>query len=190
MAQVTVFVDDVVEGRLPPLCVKEGIPTEDRLTVHDAVGGSRLGFAWLLLLLGPLGWICLFIIAIVLPSTRSVTGRLPFSEFAYRRLVIAQRMRRIWIGATVVTGVLGFVVLVLSSGSSASVATSVALGAVALGSLVKAGLESRQARLALVQLQLDGSGRWVTIYGVHPDFASAVALQSQTPMAASREVTG
>jgi len=189
MAQVTVFVDDVVEGRLPPLCVKEGIPTADRLTVHDAAG-SRIGFAWLLLLLGPIGWICLFIIAVVLPSTRSVTGRLPFSEFAYRRLVVAQRMRRIWIGVAVGTGVLAFVVLVLSSGAPATAATAVALGAAAAISVVKAGMESRQARLALVRLELDGSGRWVTMYGVHPDFASAVALQSMTRSPRSHEVTG
>jgi hypothetical protein len=189
MAQVTVFVDDVVEGRLPPLCVKEGIPTEDRLTVHDAAG-PRIGFAWLLLLLGPIGWICLFIIAMVLPSTRSVTGRLPFSEFAYRRLVVAQRMRRIWIGAAAGTGVLGFVVLVLSSGSPATVATALVLGAAALGSLIKAGLESRHARLALVRLELDGSGRWVTMYGVHPDFASAVAMGSMMQSSRSHEVTG
>ena len=39
MAEVTVFVDDVVLGRLPPLCVKEGISTADQLTVRDASGG-------------------------------------------------------------------------------------------------------------------------------------------------------
>jgi hypothetical protein len=190
MAQVTVFVDDVVQGRLPALCVKEGIPTTDRLTVRESVGGSRLGFAWLLLLLGPLGWICLLIIAVVLPSTRFVTGRLPFSEFAYRRLVVARRMERIWIGAFVATGALAFVVLVLSSGSPAMDATVVVLAGAAVGSLVKVGMEVRRVRLALVQLELDGSGRWVTIHGVHPDFATAAATQSASRQAGLSDATG
>jgi len=176
MAQVTVFVDDVVQGRLPPFCVKEGIRTEDRLTVRDAVGEFGLGFAWLLVFLGPVGWTCLVIIAMSRPSATSVTGRLPFSEFAYRRLVVARRMERIWIGAAVVTGALGFVVLVLSTGAPATAATAIALGAAALGCLVKAGLESRRVRHTIVRLELDGSRRWVTISGVHPDFASAVVV--------------
>jgi hypothetical protein len=194
MAQVTVFVDDVAAGRLPPLCVKEGVPTEDRLTVHDGAGQSGLGFAWLLLLLGPVGWVCLVIIALSRPSPPSVTGRLPFSEFAYRRLVVAQRMERIWIGAAVVTGVLAFVVLLLSTGTPATAAIVIALWAAAMGCLVKAGLESRRARRNLVRLELDGSRRWVTIYGVHPDFANAVtaewAAQPAAGTAADGAVTG
>jgi len=174
MAQVTVFVDDVVRGRLPSLCVKEGVPTEDRLTVRDAVGEHGLGFAWLLLFLGPVGWVCLVIIAVSRPPAPTVTGRLPFSEFAYRRLVVAQRMERIWIGAAVVTGVLGFVVLLLSTGAPATAATAIILGTAALGCVIKAGFESRRVHHTLVRLELDGSRRWITISGVHPDFASAV----------------
>jgi hypothetical protein len=189
MAQVTVFVDDVVAGRLPSLCVKEGVPTEDRLTVHHAVGETGLGFAWLLLLLGPVGWVCLVIIALSRPAAPTVSGRLPFSEFAYRRLLVARRMERIWFGAAAVTGVLAFVVLVLSSGDHATTAIAIALGAAALGSLVKAGLESRRARHTLVRLELDGSRRWVTIYGVHPDFANAVvAAQAEQAALSARQI--
>jgi hypothetical protein len=36
-------------------------------------------------------------------------------------------------------------------------------------------LQTRQVRRAEVQLVLDASRRWVTIRGVHPDFAAAVA---------------
>lgn len=63
MADVTVFVDTAVLGRLPPICVKEGSPTADRLTVQSHVsGGTGLGVAWLLVLLGPLGWLGLIVI--------------------------------------------------------------------------------------------------------------------------------
>jgi hypothetical protein len=55
VAEVTVFIDDAMLGELPPLCIKEGIPTSDRLTWGEPV--SFLGTGWLLFLLGPLGWL-------------------------------------------------------------------------------------------------------------------------------------
>jgi hypothetical protein len=173
MAQVTAFVDDVVLGRLPSLCVKEGVPTEDRLNLRSAVGGSGLGFAWLLILLGPLGWIILGFVALAHPSGGYLTARLPFSQFAYRRLVVARRMLRVWLGAAAVAGVLALLSLGLQRSGSA--AAAVVLGAAALAALFKAGVESRRLRYAQVQIEMDASRRWITIYGAHPDFVSAVA---------------
>ena len=171
MAEVTVFVDDVVLGRLPPLCIKEGIPTADHLTVRDASGGPGFGAAWLLVLLGPLGWVVLIYLSFA--GGGGVTGRLPFSEFAYRRLVVAQRMQNVWIAAAIVVGLLAFSGLAIHS--SASLAAAIALGAATLAAVVKVALQSRDVRRAEVHLVLDASHRWVTIHGVHPDFAAAVA---------------
>jgi hypothetical protein len=177
MAQVTVFVDDVVLGRLPPLCIKEGIPTGDRLTVRDASGGPGFGAAWLLVLLGPIGWFVLLYLS--LAGRGGVTGRLPFSEFAYRRLVVAQRMQTVWIVAAIVVGLLAFVGLAIHS--PASMAAAIALGAATVGAVVKVALQTRQVRRAEVHLVLDASRRWVTIHGVHPDFAAAVADRPTAP---------
>jgi len=171
MAQVTVFIDDVVLGRLPSLCVKEGIPTEDRLTVRDATSGSGLGFAWLLVFLGPPGWVGLFIMTAI--SRNGVTGRLPFCEFAYRRLVILQRMQTVWMAAFGVLALVAVAGLVVHRATYT--AASIALGAAAVASAVKAIIETRRLRRAEVHLALDASGRWVTLSGVHPDFAAAVA---------------
>jgi hypothetical protein len=180
MAQVTVFIDDVVTGRLPSVCVKEGVPTEDRLTVRDATGGSGLGFAWLLVVLGPVGWVGLFIIAAI--SRKGLTGRLPFCEFAYRRLVVLQRMQTVWFVATGLLVMLAFAAVEIQS--SASKAAAVALAVAAVAALIKAVLETRRVRQAEVHMELDGSGRWVTLSGVHPDFAAALAVFPTTSVGA------
>ena len=171
MAEVTVFVDDVVLGRLPQLCIKEGIPTRDHLTVRDASSGPGFGATWLLVLLGPPGWIILLVLS--LAAGGGVTGRLPFSEFAYRRLVVAQRMQTVWIVATIVVGLLALLGLAIDT--SASLAAAIALGAATVGAAVKLGFQTREVRRAEVHLVLDASRRWVTIRGVHPDFAAALA---------------
>jgi hypothetical protein len=171
MAEVTVFVDDVVLGRLPSLCVKEGIPTADQLTVRDASGGPGFGAAWLLVLLGPIGWIVLFYLS--LAGRGGVTGRLPFSQFAYRRLVVAQRMQTVWIVATIVVGLLALLGLAIDT--SASLAAALALGAATVGAAVKLAFQTREVHRAEVHLVLDASRRWVTIRGVHTDFAAALA---------------
>jgi hypothetical protein len=96
VAEVTVFVDDAVRGRLPDTCAKEGIPTTDRLTMRCEVGGgSSLGVAWLLILAGPLGWLGLFIIGLSRRPADLMTVRLPVSESAYRRGLVAQRRLRV-----------------------------------------------------------------------------------------------
>jgi hypothetical protein len=175
MAEVTVFVDDVVIGRLPALCVKEGVPTTDRLTVRDASSGPGFGAAWLLVLVGPIGWIVLLYLSIA--GKGGLTGRLPFSEFAYRRLMVAQRMQTVWIAAAVVVGLLASLSLAIysSTRSSGSSAAAIVLGAATVAAVVKLALQTREVRRAEVQLLLDDSRRWVTIKGVHPDFAAAVA---------------
>jgi hypothetical protein len=181
MAEVTVFVDDVVIGRLPPVCIKEGIPTADHLTVRDASSGPGFGAAWLLVILGPIGWIVLLYLS--LAGKGGLTGRLPFSEFAYRRLKVAQRMQTVWIVAAIVVGLLASLSLAIfsSTRSAASSAALIALGAATVGALVMLALQTREVRRAEVHLVLDDSHRWVTIKGVHPDFAAALAHSATEP---------
>ena len=49
MASVMVFVDDAVRAELPHVCVKDGVPTRDALSINQEVGNrAGLGVAWLL----------------------------------------------------------------------------------------------------------------------------------------------
>jgi hypothetical protein len=164
MAEVTVFIDDAVLGNFPSLCIKEGVPTSDRLTWREPV--SPLGTAWWYVLLGPVGWL-------IAARSGDITARLPFCEYAYRRLRVAQRMLTIWITFAVTAFVLGLATVVIQSRAAIAAAAALGLGAVA--ATVKAVVEKRRLRYLTVRLELDGSRRWVTISGVHPDFARAVA---------------
>ena len=61
------FVDDAVLGRFPPVCAKTGAPADGWLSVTETVGRSGgVATPWLLLLLvlGPLGWVALLVIAL------------------------------------------------------------------------------------------------------------------------------
>jgi hypothetical protein len=173
VAEVTVFIDDAVLGNFPPLCIKEGIPTSDRLTWREPV--NPLGSAWLLLFLGPVGWLCLLLIA---GRSGHVTAKLPFCEFAYRRLQVARRMQTIWVTFAVIAWLLGLGAVAIHS--RASIAAAAALGLGALAATVKAVIETRRLRYLIVRLDLDGSRRWVTISGVHPTFVQEVAARRST----------
>src|SRR5579872_339974 len=84
VASTRVFVDDAVLGHLPPVCVKDGIPTSDSLVLTENVGGrTGLGIAWLLLLVGPLGWLGLLILSASRQSGDILTVTLPYSEVAF-----------------------------------------------------------------------------------------------------------
>jgi hypothetical protein len=169
VAEVTVFIDDAVLGEFPPLCIKEGIPTSDRLTWREPVGS--LGTGWLLFLAGPLGWF-------IAGRSRYVTARLPFCEFAYRRLKVAQRMQTIWLTFAVVAYLSALVAVGLHSRASLAAASALGLGA--LGATVKAIIGRWRLRYLIVRLELDASHRWVTISGVHPAFAEAVNAAQAT----------
>jgi asparagine N-glycosylation enzyme membrane subunit Stt3 len=164
VAEVTVFIDDAVLGSFPSLCVKEGIPTSDRLEWRESVGS--FGTAGRFLLFGPIGWL--------LGARRQyVTAKLPFCEFAYRRLRVAQRMLTIWITFAVIAALLSLAALAVHSRPSLVVAATLGLGA--LGATVKAVIEKWRLHYLTVRLELDGSRRWLTISGVHPAFVQAVA---------------
>lgn len=172
MAQVTVFVDDAVLGRLPRLCVKDGVPTADRLTVHSPVqNGNGFGIAWLLLLAGPLGWLGLFLLSLG-RRPEVLTVQLPLSESAHERIRAARR--NCWV-ATVSTVI--FVVAALVAVGRQSFdgrMLGAVIGLLALGALTRLIIELRRLRATSVDISLDASRRWVTLGRVHPTFAQQV----------------
>ena len=88
MTSVQVFVDDAVRGDFPPVCAKTGTAAQGKFRIDQHRGG--LGPAWLLVLLGPIGWI---VLVLMLFTTRRVTLtiRLPYSEAAVERVAASRR---------------------------------------------------------------------------------------------------
>jgi hypothetical protein len=176
MADVTVFVDRAVQGDLPRVCVIDGIDTADSLTVRHEIGDeASLGVAWLLLLAGPLGWIGFLVVASYRSGRSEVlTVRLPYSAAAYARLQAARRQRRIGWGLVAAGAVAGLIVAV--AGLWAAFAALVIGAAVAAGAWGGAEVvRSAWRRRGLsVNVELDASRRWVTLYSVHPRFAAAL----------------
>jgi hypothetical protein len=172
MAQVTVFVDDAVLGRLPPLCVKDGVPTADRLTVRSPVhNGNGLGIAWLLLLAGPLGWLGLLILSVG-RRQEVLTVELPLSESAHDR--IRQARRDSWI-ATICTVVFAVGALVaVGRQTSGGHLLGAVIGLLALVALTRLFMAMHRLRSAAVDISLDASRRWVTLSRVHPRFAELI----------------
>lgn len=170
MAQATVFVDDAVLGRLPPVCVKDGFPTDDVLTLHAQVGnGNGLGVAWLLLLAGPLGWIGLLFVALSRRSGDTLSVQLPFSEAAYERL---RQAKRAAMGFGVVAA--GLVIGALFALGHHRALLAAVLGGVCALAIVQWARSVVRVQSCTVGVSLDASRRWVTLYRVHPTFAQNV----------------
>lgn len=181
MAAVTVFVDDAVRGDLPGVCVIDGVATADHTIVRSVVADrSGLGVAWILVLLGPLGWIALVLIA----GSRSGRGEvlsasLPMSEAAYQRLRSTRRRFHL---ATAMfgLGLVGTFAVLLSAFSLTDdllgrAAFGVALAAM-VGGGIAAGISQHRLTRVTVDVELDASRRWVTLRGVHPAFVAAYDL--------------
>lgn len=178
MAQATVFVDDAVLGRLPPICVKDGVHTADTLTLRSRVGdGTGLGVLWLLVLAGPLGWLGLFLFAVMRRPADTLTVQLPFSEAAYERFRWARR-ESWFFGAVVLVLLLAALVVADHSGLLAVLMTAVAVLAV-----VPWGMALHRMRSCSVVVDLDASRRWVTLSRVHQAFAESCWRGPQPPAA-------
>ncbi len=174
MAEVTVFVDDAVLGRLPRVCVKDGVRTTDRLTFsQDVSGPTGLGVSWLLVLAGPLGWLGLFVISAMRNGGGGrLTVTLPFGEPAYHRLTLTKRARRQ--AYLVLAGAAIAAVLALLLRTTDGRLLAIGLAVVAIGALIKGTVESVRLNRLFVRLSLDASHRWVTLSGVHPNFVDSV----------------
>ncbi len=166
MATVRVFVDDAVQGRLPQICLKTGQPAD--LVVQRSLPVGGLGAAWLLLLLGPLGFIALVVLAFTNSAGESLTVRLPYLRAAWER---ERQLRHLRLAAFVMGVVL---VLMALARPYPSPQLWLALGAAFLVAAFAlcAGIYFDQPSVSL-----DASRRWVTFGSVHPAFAHAVAWQ-------------
>ncbi len=70
-ATTTVLIDDAVLGRLPRVCGKDGVSTDDRRTINNDVGAGRLGPAPIrLLALGLAVLTGLSLIRVIIDSVR------------------------------------------------------------------------------------------------------------------------
>lgn len=178
VAAVTVFVDDAVRGRLPGVCAKDGVPTSATLRVVEEVGQSnRLGVLWLLVFLGPLGWIALALLA-GRDRGEHLAVELPWSEEAYDRLVEARRARSRALAAGAAAGA-GLLALLWRG--TLGPAGGVLFLAVVVATLGAALVTGWRIGTNSVGVQLDASRRWVTLTGVHPDFAAACRHQAAAP---------
>lgn len=169
MAATTVFVDDVVLGKLPPICVKTGAPADT--WAKDRADVGRLGAAWVLLFFGPPGWV--IFMALALFGRDRLTVVLPFSR------AMLDEIRHLTLIRNVLAGAVGLA-LVAAVALPKVFSTAPAVGIVLLLTAVMATMVV-QLRLAMreVDVILDASGRWVTLRGVSESFAREVKAQQQ-----------
>jgi hypothetical protein len=169
---VTVFVDDAVRGRLPDICVKDGVPTRGRTRVTEEIGRSnRLGVLWLLVLAGPIGWLALLFL-LSRDSGEYLTVELPYSDGAHARLTAAYRLRTV-ARRVAVFGGLGLLAVTLLAHLQAAGFALIIL-TVGAGAIAMVVADYRIGRV-LVAVRLDASRRWVALRNVHPAFAAACA---------------
>lgn len=175
MSAVVVFVDDAVRGWLPSVCAKDGVPTADRIVIHEQIGSSSLGLAWILLLLGPLGWVGLLLVAASRGRDEMLTVQVPLCDDDYGRLVMARRTRTAWVLAAVAAVLVWLVLSVVQVGNVTSGRGWVLAGLVAFAAFALGAIQA-QWRLGRQQIGvgLDASRRWVTLSGVDSRFAAAV----------------
>lgn len=162
-ARATVLADDYVQGRLPRRCVATGRSTRSRLADRTTIDGPSS--AWFLaLLLGPVGWIMLAFV--LLTARRSVlAGEYPLADAVWAS--VRQRRRRAFVPAA-----LGLVLLLLAALADFAVGVSLVI---LLVTLVACLALYWRATAVLPRIELDATRRWVTLHGVHPDFAAAAA---------------
>jgi len=171
VATVEVFVDDAVRGRLPGRCVVTGEPTQ-HFVREDVPIGSGLGALWLLVFLGPIGWLILLLVA--LTRRRPIlTVRLPMSEAPFGKLQSTRRALLIG-GSMLVGGAAGVLVSAMLDLGTTAFAV---LGLVALVGLVVSVVARVSLAFQEVGVSLDASRRWVTLKYVSTEFADAVRAQ-------------
>jgi hypothetical protein len=193
MADVRVFVDDAVVGRLPGVCAKTGEPCDGWLSLTRTVSRyGGVGTAWLLLLLllGPIGWAMLLVIALLGPGRgeERLTVELPWSTAAQRR-VEALRRQTWLIGAATALLAAGLLAYGWRGGATGPTTgrTVVLLAVVGVaGGIVATLVAGWRAARATVGVELDASRRWVTLQSVHPAFAAAVRAQQALDRPGSR----
>jgi hypothetical protein len=174
MDDVIVFVDDAILGRLPPICIKHGDATADSVVQTEPVGASGLGILWLLLVLGPIGWIAAFILSMT-GSARGerLTVKLPLCEESFRQNRTARRFRTSASAGATVLAIVTFAMAVHAS-SFLWIAMTALFGVAAVLAAAEWLHESRVCKRSSVGVSIDVSRRWVTLHRVHPTFKGAI----------------
>ena len=164
---VVVSLDDALGARLPPVCVRTGTPAAGYAPVPV---GRPFGAWWLLLVLGPVGWLAL---VLAVPRLRvTYVLRLPMSRRTFDR-VHGLAVRRLWCTVLGIVGVGAASVLFWNPRALAVVAGA---ALVSLGVAAHAHLSEPWARPSAT---VDRGGRRVTLLGVHDAFVAAVVVAGQ-----------
>lgn len=159
-ASTKVFIDDYVVGRLPGICVVTGEPTTDQVRLRKNVSSANAVW-FILILLGPVGWLVL--LAVSLSSRNYLEGWVPYSH------EVARRRREMW-RSGLIAGIVTIVgLLVLAGQFGSGLLGGIAVALLVAGLVVLAISERREP-----SIELDASGRWVTLKRVHPAFQHAV----------------
>lgn len=162
MGSVRIFVDDAVEGRLPPVCVLTGAQADSYRALTRRMGGVG---AWtaLLILIGPIGWVLIALMGIVSGRSEYLTVLLPYEDEAWNRMERDRRVRFIAGLGAFAAGALAL------TRWTPWLWIAILAGALAMGLVTHA----RLARME-VSVDLDASRRWATLSGVNEAFAGAV----------------
>ncbi len=173
---VRVPVDDFVVGDLPMVCVRTGMAADGLV---DFESGEDKFQAWwiLLLLLGPLGVLAIVVLYAMSPTPRRVGGSLPMSKAA---LDAHNRRRRVFTKPWAVpfAGLaLGALVLPVSRSPWIGATGVVILFLGLIGGFVMIATAGWSYGRNDVGVALDGTGRWVELRNVHPEFAATAARQ-------------
>lgn len=167
--RLRVSVDDLALGRFPAVCVKSGKPAETQVEIESSDGGFQPW--WLLLiLLGPLGILGIAGLWAIGRRPNRVGGLVPVSHHAldqYNGAVTASYR----LFAVTIVGIIAGLVLIPVGGGGLTAGVALIVMLLGLASVLVA---RAVARHKWVDVELDGSGRWAVLIGVHPDFASAV----------------
>jgi hypothetical protein len=173
MSTVTVFVDDAVQGRLPMVSVTDGAPADGLSRIHQSIGGSS-GWAWLLIFFGPIGWIVLLAVLAFGGSARDLVVRLPYTRHELQR-ERARCRAAVVSGLVMVGSAVAWFVAVTGPTPRSNVRETLMLlfGAGAIVAAVATAVLGYRCSALRPMIELDASGRWVTLRRVHPAFADA-----------------
>jgi len=179
MSAVTVFVDDAVQGHLPMVGVSDGAPADGLHRIHQSIGGTS-GWAFLLLFLGPIGWIALVLVLVFGGSGRQLVVRLPYTRDGLE----AERRRfrtSVVAGLVIVAATVGWFATFIGPTPRSNVRETLMLlcGAVAIGAVVATVVLAIRYSVARPGIELDASGRWVTLRHVSPAFVTACSERSR-----------
>ena len=177
MAVATGWIDDVVTGQVPAVCVKSGRPVDVWVRDEAEVRSPSL-WLFLLVFVGPVGWIALVALLLVGVGRQRITVELPFATDELDRLKRARANRRhagVGVAAATVVAILGpWSGVVFGWVPGMSILMAVAVVSVVLLAVTHLRLWSLE-----VGVSLDASGRWVTLRDVSPEFAALARAQMQ-----------